>query len=341
MATAAAVQLPTLQGRRVDRDELAIEHHDHQVILEEIYDEDLLTECCHCLLNHRHREGMQRLMERLHQRRSESSDNEWRDYVRMCRLHPIRKLIHEDPFTLRAYVKPRGYAGDAELLDFIYGVDEGRGPPPGTSELGEAIFHFNTRTTPACKGVRNRVRFVARLIDQLALEKDRPDILSIAAGHLREANLTEMFKQERLGRWVAFDADVDSVDEVKRSYGCHGVEAIPGTVRQLLRGPLNLGQFDFIYSTGLFDYLQQSLGKRLTSRCFQMLKPGGHLLIANFRTGIEGRGYMECFMDWNLTYRGCWEMQDLATGIDEASVAGVHLTPDEDNNILYLHVIRK
>jgi len=36
--------------------------------------------------------------------------------VKTCVEHPIRELIHEDPFTRRAFEKPRGYDGDTELL---------------------------------------------------------------------------------------------------------------------------------------------------------------------------------------------------------------------------------
>src|SRR4051794_11115162 len=33
--------------------------------------------------------------------------------------HPMRARLHEEPFTRRAFLKPRGYPGDAPLLDLI------------------------------------------------------------------------------------------------------------------------------------------------------------------------------------------------------------------------------
>ena len=42
-------------------------------------------------------------------------------------------------------------------------------------------------------------------------------------------------------------------------------------------------KFDVVYSTGLFDYLQQSTAQRLTWVMFQMLRPGGRLLIVDVR----------------------------------------------------------
>lgn len=39
-----------------------------------------------------------------------------------CLSHFLRGLLHQDPFTYRAFSKPRGYAGDAVMTDYIYGL---------------------------------------------------------------------------------------------------------------------------------------------------------------------------------------------------------------------------
>ena len=39
--------------------------------------------------------------------------------------HPLLAQLHEEPYTRRAFEKPRGYAGDAVMLDFVYR----HGPP--------------------------------------------------------------------------------------------------------------------------------------------------------------------------------------------------------------------
>ena len=46
------------------------------------------------------------------------------EFRRTCQSHPIWQLLMEDPYTRRAFEKPRGYAGDAVMLDFVYS-----GPP--------------------------------------------------------------------------------------------------------------------------------------------------------------------------------------------------------------------
>lgn len=316
---------------------------DYQALLRNL-DDTLLTDCYQKLIDGDEdlvRAAMEDLILGLRDRRADSSDDEWKSYVRLCMAHPIRKLVHQDPFTFHAFDKPRGYAGDAELLDLIYGVDEGKEPPEKTSEMGRRVFRYTTRS-PACCGVRHRARIVAELIDKVASEFHRPDLLSVVAAHLREAGLSGALKQRRLGRYVAFDADAESLEEVRRCYGHYGVETVAATVRQIITGKrVDLGEFHFIYSTGLYDYLNQTAGRRLTTRLFDMLRPGGHLLISNFLTDVKDRGYMESFMDWHLIFRNHSQTLDLAMAIDQPRVKDIHLTMDDDFNVVILLLTKK
>jgi hypothetical protein len=300
-----------------------------QQLFDEVYDE-VLDECYQILdewyLRLRPGEvdsAMQGLRDRLETRRSESSDIEWNRFRRLCRAHPVRKRLHEDPFSRNAFAKPRGYPGDATVLDFVYEAGKACPRLPDMTELGREIFRFTT-ATPPCQGVRSRARRAAHAIDDAAERFRHPRILSVAAGHLREADLTESLQAGRVGRWVALDGDPESLKEVRCCYERCRVETIATAIRNILLGKLqDLGQFELIYSTGLFDYLQQPLGRRLATRLFEMLRPGGQLLIANFTTGLQERGYMETFMDWRLVYRDDQEMLDLTMAMED--VQGISL----------------
>ena len=48
------------------------------------------------------------------------SAEDWKKFAKASSQHPVRGIIHQDPFTKRAYDKPRGYAGDAIMLDYVY-----------------------------------------------------------------------------------------------------------------------------------------------------------------------------------------------------------------------------
>src|ERR1700677_4484783 len=113
----------------------------------------------------------------------------WEQVAFQCLRHPIHNLINEDPFTARSFRKPRGYPGDAVLIDFIYTRDAHFGSDEAVSELGERIFEF-TRDTPPCRAVRARRDIMGTIIDSVSDQVSRPCILSVACGHLREAMLS-------------------------------------------------------------------------------------------------------------------------------------------------------
>ena len=64
--------------------------------------------------------GMPELAGALDAIRRDLSPEEWQAYIADFVVpHPIRPLLYEEPFTRRAYEKPRGYAGDAPMLDLV------------------------------------------------------------------------------------------------------------------------------------------------------------------------------------------------------------------------------
>jgi extracellular factor (EF) 3-hydroxypalmitic acid methyl ester biosynthesis protein len=284
-------------------------------------------------------EGMNELLPELKTLRLRAEPKDWSQAVEACLRHPVKGLLHQDPFTRRAFSKPRGYAGDAVLLDYVYGREEGWPPPEDTTELGRAIFEYTTQSA-ACEGVRARRGFVAEQLDRLVDEVARPHVLSIAAGHLREAALSAAVKRRKLGRFVALDADARSLKEVERCYGRCGVETKHANIRQLLTRKVNLGQFDFVYSTGLFDYLQQPTAQRLAWNMFQMLRSGGRLVVANFLPGIPDLGYMESYMAWPLIYRTRLEMMGVSSEIPQPQIREVRVFTEENQNIIFLQITK-
>jgi extracellular factor (EF) 3-hydroxypalmitic acid methyl ester biosynthesis protein len=274
----------------------------------------------------------------LRERRQHATPEEWQEFVELCRQHPVRGLLHQDLFTERAYSKPRGYAGDAVLLDYIYGREE-MWPPPAMSRLGRLIYDYTT-SAPASAGVRARRGFAANLIDKLAEERPGLEVLSIAAGHLREAALAAAVRRRRLGRFTALDGDRESLTVVQDTYGPFGVEVVPARISRLISQRLSIGRFDLVYSLGLFDYVDQPLGRRLVSSMFDLLRPGGCLVVANFMPGIRDVGYMETFMDWQLIYRTRHEMVDLTMDIPQSNCSDIRIFAEETQNIIFLQVTR-
>lgn len=226
-----------------------------------------------------------------------------------CRAHPLHALVQQDPYTHRAASKPRGYAGDAVMMDFIY---EGR-PPAGTTPLGAQVFAATTRVSMGLS-VLYRRQLLRSLIDEAVVSCDAARVLSVASGHCRELQGSLATEPWFAGEVLALDQDGESCAEVARVHAGRRVQALHHGVRELVAGPLadSLGRFDLVYSAGLYDYLPDALARRLTQRLLSLLRPGGRLVIANFLPGGSGRGYMELFMDWTLVLRTPADMQALA-----------------------------
>lgn len=262
----------------------------------------------------------------------------WNATVATCREHRVRRVIHEDPLTLRTFAQPRGYAGDAELLDIIYRRDWiGVAPQPSTT--GQAIFNF-TIGCRAPSAVRARRALLATMIDAACERTKAPHILSVACGHLRELALSSEFRAGRVGRFVGLDQDALSLAEVSRSLPEAAVETVPGSIKLLFGSTLGKEKFDFIYTAGLYDYLEEGFAQRLTKRMFEMLRPGGRLLVANFRPGVEDVGYMEAFMNWNLIYRDTEAMERLVAGVPAQSLAAQRIFDDPTRTLAFLELDR-
>jgi hypothetical protein len=270
--------------------------------------------------------------------RREQEPQDWPAYAQSCLGHPVCKLLHQDPFTYRAFAKPRGYAGDAVMMDYIYGLGEAAPAAHSATPLGRAIFQY-MGTRPSAKAVRYRRRLLAELIDQVA-GRGGSSVLAIAAGHLREVELSSAVHAGKLQEYVAFDQDENSLAAVARDYAHLGVTSMPGSVRHILAGKAKLGQYDLVYAAGLFDYLNGPVATSLTCRMFEMTRPGGLMLIPNFLTSVRDVGYMEAFMDWHLIYRNHADMQALAAALPRNAVADCQIFDDSDDAITFLLVTK-
>ncbi|MBV9124017.1 MAG: methyltransferase type 12, partial [Planctomycetes bacterium] len=110
---------------------------------------------------------------------------------------------------------------------------------------------------------------------------------------------------------------------------------------QLLSGKIELGTFDLVYSTGLFDYLQAAAAQRLVTNMFQKLRPRGKVMVANFLPGVRDLGYMESYMDWYLIYRTRQEMIEISLGIPQSDIRDIRIFTEENENIIFLEITRK
>ncbi len=217
-------------------------------------------------------------------------------------------------FMKRANVKPRGYAGDSEMMNMLY-----RREYEGNSTF-EKLLHRHPIERPAAQAVRNRRKIIADSLNHIHEKTGdsldgRMKVLSVACGPAFE--LHDIIKNKKDADKYSFfllDQDRDALNEAagsineiqKQLKSKLDVDFIIESVRTLLMSPKfvkTTGQFHFIYSMGLFDYLTPPTARAVFSKLYEMLMPGGEIVIGNYHVGNQDKWYMEYWLDWVLYYR--------------------------------------
>jgi len=298
-------------------------------------------DAAHAALSDGYAGAVVELGRRLHEYRPQLGP-QWPEFARShCARHPVREKIHESPFTRRCYQQPRGYPGDPVILDYIFGHNS----LEGVSDLGRALYE-RERYQTSCRSVRARRDLLAAKVDETARRVRKPRVLSVACGHLREAQKSEAVAGGEIGEYLALDQDAESLAVVDREQRSRGVRTVCATVRSLLTGKAITGQtgldrpFDFVYTAGLYDYLKDAVATRLTSVLFDMLRPGGRLLVGNFHAECPDAASMEAILTWWLVYRDERQMSQLCSEIDPAQVAESSIYRDELRNLVFLELVR-
>lgn len=275
------------------------------------------------------------LIKALHDIRHKFGPIVWQELIPIIQAHPSAKIFQQCPFTRWSFEKPRGYSGDASLIDFIYGHQAVAHEVAKSTPLGLGIFEY-TINAPGPVAVRERRDILTQYVDDIASEKG-PDteILTVAAGHLREAEKSVALKNGGIKRWVALDQDPISIGSISSQFGGTCIEAIDGSVRGLLGKKHHIGKFDFIYAAGLYDYLADKVAIKLTQVCMEMLKPQGVFLFANFTDEMADDGYMESYMNWELLQRSEEDMWRVINSSVERNTVDARVWFGENRNIIY------
>lgn len=227
-------------------------------------------------------------------------------------------LVRLSPILRRSHDKPFGYAGDYEVMNMLY-----RDHAEGDSLFGRALNIYAAQE-PAAQANINRIEYLGRAIREVMsrASSGRVRVASVGCGPARE--IFELLKAEpALGprlQIALIDQEEQAIKYCERTLGPVAaatgarVEYIRESVRRLLteRQLLHvLGQRDFIYSAGLFDYLSDRTFSALLSSLYDALSPGGLLAIGNVAEHNPTRWFMEYCLDWFLIHRSRKELLEL------------------------------
>ena len=245
----------------------------------------------------------------------------------------------------RAYVKPLGYPGDFEIMNYVY----------DWKRVGSTVYEMLVHRIglDVSEFVKTRMDVVrSQMGETMRREIGRPArILSLGSGPAREVELFLNSAAAQNGR-----AEFTLIDQEQaalryahektypytlKSQGRYSVRALNISFTDILRGisAMNdLPQQDLIYSLGLFDYLTNRRATSLVQRLYSMLAPGGMLIIGNMNeTPLSGLWPLEFITDWALYYRDDPHMLAWTDGL---GAARAWTEPEVTGRVRLLYVLK-
>lgn len=237
----------------------------------------------------------------------------------------ILPLIVHSPLLRRAFTKPLGYAGDYEMMNMLY-----RKHAEGDSLFGKVLNLYAAQERAAQANI-NRLAYLSDKIRAAIEARGSIRLASIGCGPARELSVL-LEQSPELGQYI----DVALIDQEERvlTYCERTLSALAAktglkvhfireSVRRLLTAKKlrdALGERDFIYSAGLFDYLNQRSFSALLSVLYEALAPRGHLVVGNVALDNPSRYFMEYCLDWFLIHRSPEELLGFARALTPTPV---------------------
>jgi extracellular factor (EF) 3-hydroxypalmitic acid methyl ester biosynthesis protein len=266
-------------------------------------------------------------------------------------LRQVDRFFMLSPWMVRARTKPFGYPGDYEVMRFFY-----ERPFEGPTLFAKAVS-YSTVLGKAAEAVRRRkdlIKWRLRSFVEARAGSSRPvRVLSVAAGPAQE--LYDLFTDlDALAcpmEIVLFDQDKGALAYAFRRLKPLVEQKFPGRVHVLyLHDSIKrlikdaqlfkpFGEFDFVFSCGLYDYLHAPTASVLTRNLFVRLAAGGELYAGNMQPGNPSRWIMEQHLDWHLLYRTRAEL--LEVGARAAPEATIHMLEEETGVNPFIQLVRE
>ncbi len=200
----------------------------------------------------------------------------------------------------RLYMKPRGFAEDHATLALIDEDD-----PDGDGVVGPLLDKWFL-ARPVCRARRAGRDEARDLIRRAAEGAAQVSVLSLASGSAFEAidlladfpslRLTCMdLDHEALASGAARANDLGAAARVAFVHG----DVVP---REGSQGP-SIGRHDVVYALGLFEYLSDDACARLVGWAYDLLVPGGTLMITTLAKGAVDEPFLEHILEWHMIPR--------------------------------------
>lgn len=228
--------------------------------------------------------------------------------------HAVLPLILLSESADRFYTKPRGYAGDYLSIIKLY-----ENQPKGSARMGEVIDEC-WLAEPAAQAVRNRRPLMKNFIELVISSnlKSPTQITSMACGPAAEIfDVYDCLEDKSKLQCHLIDIDFQALayvadqrssrklDKYIHLYNANLIYLATG------RKTLDLPPQHLVYSVGLIDYFNDKFVVALINYVFDILSPGGRVILGNFHPRNPTRAMMDHVLEWNFIHRTEEDMQRL------------------------------
>jgi extracellular factor (EF) 3-hydroxypalmitic acid methyl ester biosynthesis protein len=286
------------------------------------------------------------LFERFEEIAKSIPDDDKTPYMNYMRQH-LHPLVLSAPFANSTFLKPRGYAGDFEMVNMI-----DRNGFEGESLFAKILHRWFVQQPPA-QAHRNRIKYMTDCIEkevQRVIRHGRSArILNFACGPAIEV---QKFASQSVvvnhAEFTLQDFDEAALTHAERAlvqiFNKRRIDTMATfnkkSIFQLIKDSQGTAtskmSYDLVYCAGLFDYLVENTCKQLTTIFYDMVLPGGLLIVTNVHSNNPLRYGMEHLLDWHLIYRSEREMRALVPG--QALMENVSVHADETGVNLFLKI---
>ncbi|HEX9159257.1 MAG TPA: class I SAM-dependent methyltransferase, partial [Rhizomicrobium sp.] len=258
--------------------------------------------------------------------RSVMGERERRDAVKEFTEVVLTPELRGGAVWDRSYAKPLGYPGDFGIMNQVYDWERA-----GTDAYAMLLHRVGLEVAECIKTRMEVVR--SEIGNVVASTNGRcARVLNLGCGSAREVETWlsrsraapprvefTLIDQEQLALDYAYRA---AYPHIVRSEGRSRLNCLHISFTDLLRGNSEMKHLppqDLIYSVGLLDYLTDRRAASLVRRLFELLVPGGLLIIGNMNeTPLSNLWPMEFITDWSLHYRSEQQMLAWVEGLDPA-----------------------
>ena len=212
----------------------------------------------------------------------------------LCGAEMDKSKVHK-----RARYKPCGYAGDYMMIDWLYMKEI-------NSKNGGEIWDYFLHRLQSSEAVRNRLSFFCEMIRYFAVRyKTGFSVLDLASGPCRDV-FTAVEQSSSLTSSIHFhcvDLDENAIEYsrqlLQRNYENVNIQWEHSNA--FFIKPTQ--KYDFVWSAGLFDYLNDRLAAALLKKMWRWTKDNGYLVIGNYHKNHATRNHLEWCGQWFLIHR--------------------------------------